>query len=225
MAIEIAPDMKLSFLRIRKIIGILGMLLPILLLFSYHEILPSLSHYYYTKGAIFFVAILTAFGLFLISYKGYEKDIDKHNDKVSDDQITIFGGFCILVVVIIPTSCTADLVPISFLECNADSMQLFGHNCKHFGTVHLISAALFLASMGYLSYDRFSRGRQFKKFYKACGVIVWACVFLLIIRFLTGVRLTNFDVSILETVAVVVFGASWLIKGKMLADMGIKVKA
>ena len=73
-------DIKSSYLRIRKTIGILGILLPGILLFTNNELLPSLSHYYYTPGALFFIAILAAFGLFLISYKGYNIDLENEKD-------------------------------------------------------------------------------------------------------------------------------------------------
>jgi hypothetical protein len=83
---DIKKDMLYSYYRIRKIIGILGIALPILIFTFHGELLSSISHYYYPKSAVFFIAILFAFGLLLISYKGYEKD--KDTEKLSDNLIT-----------------------------------------------------------------------------------------------------------------------------------------
>lgn len=100
---DIKKDMLYSYYRIRKIIGILGILLPILIFAFYGELLSSISHYYYTKSTVFFIAILFAFGLLLISYKGYEKD--KDTEKLSDNLITHIGGVAALLVVLLPTAC------------------------------------------------------------------------------------------------------------------------
>lgn len=213
-------DIRNSYLSIRKTIGILGISLPLIVLISHGELLPSISHYYYTEASVFFIGILTAFGLFLISYKGYEKDPLKR-DWVNDNVITLFGGIFILIVVLIPTACQTQIAQEIRLDCQTGSLQLYGHNCTTLGTIHLISAALFLASMGYLSFNRFSRSDSFRTFYRACGVIVWICVLLLIIRFLRGKPFVDYDVYFLETIAVVAFGASWLVKGEVLEGMGL----
>lgn len=68
-------------LTLRKVIGILGMSLPLLLfLFLFldnglNEPLDSISHYYYTRVSGIFVSILSILGIFLIIYKGI-KPID-----------------------------------------------------------------------------------------------------------------------------------------------------
>jgi hypothetical protein len=96
-------EIKNSYLSIRKLIGTLGFLLPFILVAFENDFLASISHYYYTKSVVFFIAILFAFGILLISYKGY--DFDPGTEKISDNFITHIGGFAILLVVLIPTNC------------------------------------------------------------------------------------------------------------------------
>src|SRR5262249_50848876 len=71
-----------SFLAMRVFIGVLGILLPLLLVFidwgGYDGPFPrdSLSAYYYSGMRDVFVAILSATGVFLITYKIAEWNLD-----------------------------------------------------------------------------------------------------------------------------------------------------
>ncbi|MEJ2664743.1 MAG: DUF998 domain-containing protein, partial [Spirochaetia bacterium] len=67
----------ISYIALRRLIGILGMLLPFIcilggLLFAALYVEPSISDYYYTNMRDFFVGLLFGVSLFLITYKGYE---------------------------------------------------------------------------------------------------------------------------------------------------------
>jgi hypothetical protein len=99
-----SQELQPSDYRIRKFIGLLGLSLPIILPISKGEFLASISHYYYsTLSSLLFIIILSAFGLFLISYKGYVKDIN--SEEISDDFLTNIAGFAALLLVFIPTLC------------------------------------------------------------------------------------------------------------------------
>ncbi len=205
-----------SYYTIRKIIGFLGILLPIVIVVFNGKFLPSISAFYYSRSAVFFIAILSAFGLLLISYKGYERD--KKTELLSDNMITHIGGFAALVVILIPTS--FDFGLDKTVQC-----QLFGHCNKVYSTIHLISAGVFLTSMGWMAFFRFTKGEQTKGkrkkniFYKSSGIIMWVSIVLLLIRFTTGCSVTEYDVYILETISVFAFGISWLIKGEAIKDI------
>lgn len=67
--------------RLRKAMGILGIALPILLLLNHNSLLSSMSHYYYTSASVFFIGILTAFGLILFTYEGYPLDTSSESPK------------------------------------------------------------------------------------------------------------------------------------------------
>ncbi len=211
--------------RVRKLIGGLGLSLPILLTLSEMELLSSMSHYYYySLSSILFIVVLSSFGLFLISYKGYQKD--SSNEKISDDFLTNIGGFAILIVVLIPTQCAnSESVTIDAL-CASENYPLLGHMNKTLNIIHLISAGIFIFTMGWMSKYKFTRGQNQanNKIYRLCGNIVWGAIALLIVLviidfFQENFQITKYDVFILETVALVPFGISWLIKGEAMEDI------
>lgn len=211
--------------RVRKLIGGLGLSLPILLPLSEMELLSSMSHYYYySLSSILFIVVLSSFGLFLISYKGYQKD--SSNEKISDDFLTNIGGFAILIVVLIPTQCAnSESVTIDAL-CASENYPLLGHMNKTLNIIHLISAGIFIFTMGWMSKYKFTRGQNQanNKIYRLCGNIVWGAIALLIVLviiafFQENFQITKYDVFILETVALVPFGISWLIKGEAMEDI------
>ncbi|MFT4733522.1 MAG: hypothetical protein ACI9DJ_000053 [Algoriphagus sp.] len=96
--------------------------------------------------------------------------------------------------------------------------------------LHLVSAGIFLFAMGWMSLFRFTKGPITEKrvknnlVYKTCGIVVWGCVGILAIQF--GIQeinsnfyVTKIDVFLLEKVAVIAFGTSWLIKGEAMTDL------
>lgn len=218
-----------SYLRIRKLIGTLGILLPIMVYVFHKDLLASISHYYYTESAVFFIAILSAFGFFLISYRGYDKDPSR--EMLSDNIITNISGFAVLIVVLIPTSCSESASDvITKTICETENYPMFGHNQSLWNIIHLVSAAIFLFTMGWMSVFRFTRtsNEEDKKYenaiYKCCGYAVWICIAVLLVQFIAekfgaNLRVTKYDVFIVETISVGAFGLSWLIKGKALEDI------
>ena len=75
--IEDSNDLVVSYLALRRLIGILGIGLPIAILlyfrFSHAQDLEaSISAYYHTTFRDIFVGVLCAVGVFMIAYKGYE---------------------------------------------------------------------------------------------------------------------------------------------------------
>lgn len=211
-------DILNSYKRIRKLIGILGLLLPFLIVIFYWGFLPSISLFYYTRSAVFFIAILAAFGLLLISYKGYGP---KENEKgLSDNLVSHVGGFAILIVVLVPTAC----LDTAFNVCNvciSGKYCLFGHDIKGINYLHLISAGIFFFFMGYMSVINFTRGsdKKYHFMYKLCGYTIWSSLLILVIEFIIREfhrkgYITVYDVFILETVMVVAFAISWLLKGR-----------
>ncbi|GAA4274038.1 hypothetical protein U6A24_01135 [Aquimarina gracilis] len=220
---------RTSLYSLRKTIGILGLALPILLLVTHQDLLASMSHYYYTAGSVFFILILSAFGLILINYKGYPK---KEGELLSDRFITTAAGICILITVLIPTKSEKSLGTLFF----TGSPYLFGHESNGFlGAVHLLSAGLFLFLLGYMSFFKFvlnhqaseSRNRLFKR----SGIIVWASVGTLVMIFaLEAILGINFDTIIpaytfwIEWVALYAFAVAWLVKGRIHLDLEKMIK-
>lgn len=212
-------ELQHSDYRIRKLIGVLGLALPFLLPISEGQFLSSISHYYYLSfSSLLFIIILSSFGLFLISYRGYKLD---NTEKISDDMLTNIGGLAALVVVFFPTYCTGSESEIIDNLCKSGDYPLLGHNDKLTNTIHLVSAGIFIFTMGWMSKYKFTRGRDDSnnRIYRMCGNIVWGAIALLVLLFIAdlikdGFKITKYDVYILETIAVVPFAISWLIKGK-----------
>ena len=94
-----------TYRRIRKSIGLLGVLLPIVLLcfslinFFNTQIQPSISHYYYTNLRDIFTGTLYAVGLFLFLYKGHTNKSFLKNDNL----LTNIAGVMATGVALVPT--------------------------------------------------------------------------------------------------------------------------
>ncbi|WP_075343812.1 hypothetical protein [Tenacibaculum agarivorans] len=217
-------ELQHSDYRIRKLIGILGLLLPILLPLTGKELLSSISHYYYKPlPSIVFIIILSCFALFLISYKGYK--IDKATEKLSDDLITNIGGLAALLVVFIPTRCAGSESDFIDSLCGIDNFPLLGHDDPTSNTIHLVSAGIFIVSMGWMSRYKFTRGSDtsYHKLYRTSGLITFIAAGILLLFFSiefifnTTFSLTKYDVFIFETIAIIPFAVSWLVKGQTIS--------
>ncbi len=68
----------ISYNTVRQGIGVFAFAFPCALILnsiSYHQnILPSISHYYYTSAGTLFTGFLCVFAVFLFTYKGYKAD-------------------------------------------------------------------------------------------------------------------------------------------------------
>ncbi len=192
----------ISYLTLRKVIGLLGLLFPILLslgcfaLGDCKEIPASISHYYHTNMGDVFVGILFAIGLFLFSYKGYD---------AIDSIMGTLGCVFALGVALFPT------------ESSIEAIR----------SMHFVSAALLFGVLSYFSLVLFTKtggdpSPQKKKrndVYKACGIIMLLCIVLIGIyfMFLKGSSIDNYKpVFVLESLSLFAFGFSWLIKGETL---------
>jgi hypothetical protein len=198
-------ELVVSYLVLRRAIGILGILLPILLclgavIIFNTGIQNSVSSYYYTGMRDVLVGTLCAIGFFLLSYKGYKGD-------------DIFGTLgCIFAVgmALFPT------IPDNPTPGD-----------KYIGYIHFACAALFFLTLIYFSLFLFTRTDKKKpareklkrnKVYRVCGYIMIICLALIGIYYLLpgGARSsleTLKPVFWLEAIAIWAFGVSWLTKG------------
>ena len=214
-----AVNTNLSYFTLRKSIGWFGLILPWaawLFAWSYE---PSISDFYYTRAGVLFTSVLILVGVFLISYRGYERD----TEKISDNIITWVGGGLIIIVALVPTPYIHfTSLPCPTPICHADDVM---------GFVHFGSAAGFFACMGYLSIYRFTKGdaantdkRVRNRIYRFCGWGIWG------VLALAGVLIFGFNVDEdwphlifwVEVVLLVLFGTSWLVKGKGLVDLRLQ---
>ncbi len=207
-------NLIISYLTMRRMIGVLGMGLPFIVILgnsSHGEslLLGSISSYYYTNVRDFFVGVLCGVALFLISYKGYEP---------IDNFVTKSSGGLLLGVVAFPTSMFSGTVVRVGIFLIPDNVSQY---------LHLIFSILFLLLLSFNSLFLFtrhgghpSREKKIRNIvYRVCGVVMLSSVVLMVayIAFLTNTLLSRFyPVLILESISLVSFGVSWLVKGHTL---------
>lgn len=211
----VEASININYLTLRKYLGILGIAMPfVLIMGNDFQIEESISHYYYTKMSVVFTGTLIAFGLFLISYKGYDK---KNEELVSDNVITNLAGIFAWVVALIPTACA---------YCSEGVPN--GHDDIVRSTIHLGSAGLFMVIMGYMAYIQFPKSKKTdsvtlrrNRIFRFCGLLIWAIVVMLFLEHVTSLSFTSSDVFWGETIALICFGIAWLIKSKSLGRFGL----
>jgi len=206
---------NMDYLILRRTLGILGIALPIVLVMGNGFVMQeSISHFYYTKMSVVFTGTLIAFGLFLLSYRGYDK---KEDELIGDNIITNIAGIMAFFVALIPTACA---------ECPAEIPN--GHHDLVRNSIHLISAGLFIVIMGYMSFFQFTKSdktdsltKKRNRLFRTCGVVIWLAVLALVLKFAIDFYAFDNFVFWCEAVALLSFGIAWLVKGKSLTRLGI----
>jgi len=209
------PAINVNYVALRRLIGVLGIAMPFLLILGNRgHVESSISHFYYTDMSVIFTGILISFSLILISYKGYPKE---DGEWLSDNLITNLAGVCAFIVAFIPTACG---------YCDTGVPNAHDNHIKD--TVHLIAAGLFITMMGYMSFVQFTKGEVENKsdkirqtIYKVCGLLIWFVVLLLLVLVLADYWPFSTVIFWAESIALVSFGVSWLVKSKALAEIGI----
>jgi hypothetical protein len=213
----------ISYLALRQSIGYAGIGVPCILavgsviLGNCDEIQESISAYFHTPMRDVFVAILSAIAFFLYSYKGYDT-----MDKVLSKLAALFA------------------VGIALFPCNVDLMT----NCyiepykvnALIGKLHLFFAVIFFLILTYISLFQFTkttdekrmtnRKRDRNRIYRVCGYVMLGSIFAIALYWLwleasfpNLVRLK--PVFFFESLALMAFGISWLVKGEaFLKDAG-----
>ena len=208
-------DMVVSFLTIRKAVGVSGIALPIVLLLgtwlvgSCPNIKSSVSAYYYTIMGNYLTGTLCAVGLFLFTYRGSHRD-----EQILTNVAAVFA----IITALFPTNSSNLTNDCNFISKPDDPIS---------NTVHYLAAAIFLVLLAYISlriFPRLDPGRSFtqdkirrNKIYKTCGWIMLISLFfipfLLIHKVIDTIGQYKPEVW-LETIALWSFGFSWLVKGR-----------
>ena len=208
-----SSGLVISYLTLRKAIGIIGTALPFVLvvgkwLLDGWGIQSSISAYYYTSMRDVFVGTLCATGVFLLSYRGYARVDDLAGNLA-----------CVFVVGLA-------LFPTSPAIGGSAAQTIIGH-------IHLTFASAYFLTLAYFSLVLFRktnpahqmtvRKKQRNVVYTVCGYTILACIGLLVVDFVllkhSGPQTVD-PVFWLESTAVLAFGISWLTKGEaILADV------
>lgn len=228
-------SLAMSYLTLRRAIGYIGFLLPFVLalgkiIIESPGLQGSISAYYYTVMRNVFVGSLCAIGVFLMSYR-YQKD-----DKKYDIIASFFAGLFAICVALFPTAPSLSPTPTDKIigTVHVACAALF------FVTLACISLFLFTKTYpqdtqkpkklrDYFSLLVVTRTvpevklnprKKWRNFiYRFCGYTIFVCIILLVIVAIPSVSELMehwHPVFWLESVAVVVFGFSWLVKGETL---------
>ena len=196
----------------RRLIGILGLLLPLLLyVFAglRHTVglpawtpLNSISAYYYTGAVAIFVGVLFALALFLLTYPGYK-------GVIADRLLGLVGGTAAILVALFPTSAPDGLSAPTWWS-------------PYMRTVHYLSAVvLFVAFILFAIWlfrksniprrgDRPLEKRRRDDICLASGIIMIASVL-----WAASSMFTHAPIFIPESIAIIAFAVSWLTKGEV----------
>ena len=181
-----------SYRTLRRVIGILGVTLPLVLVARSGLLLDSISAYYDHEGARdFFVGVLFTAGFYLFCYKGYEKKDDTAGD---------VACLSALGVALFPASTMPVLHYLSAAVL--------------FSTLSYFSLCLFTKTHdnGPPTAGKKNRNRV----YRTCG---WSMVVLMVLTVLFGAFHWVSDwrpVFWLEAALLAAFGVSWFVKGETL---------
>lgn len=214
-----------SYLLIRVIVGVIGVLLPTSLFVLDGFFLKgglvvkgSLSAYYHSGARDLFVGALCITGFLLITYMAAQRSTWDH-------RLSTLAGIAALGVAFLPTTRPnlADSAPL----CGSDPTPVGCTQLQHaFGetpvaAIHFGSAAIFILSLAAICFLFSSRERvHAKNFFQArlhrvCGIVILAAVAWVGLGGLLDVKLFRLTPLYLgEVVSVYAFGVSWIAKGR-----------
>lgn len=215
MSMNSERSLIISYLMMRRLIGGLGILLPLIVVIggiALGQTSPqmSISAYYYTSMRDCFVGILSGIAFFLLSYRGYER---------IDDVVSTLAGTFALGLILFPTSTfSGQPVRTGVFLFAEDVSQIF----------HVAFGGLFFLSLSFMSIFLFTRhtpgilGKEKRRrntIYRWCGavmILAVACIPFYTLFLREAILDSACPILILETAASLAFGVSWMVKGNTL---------
>ena len=216
-----------SYLLIRTLVGLLGILLPLLFIVGEAAYLRggvhvrgSLSAYYHTSMRDIFVAGLCVIGFLLATYLSGRV-------RTWDFWLSLVAGVAVIGVVFFPTSrpalapddprCGATPVPAG---CSPVQQQL-GEQLV--AGIHFTCAVVFVLSLAAIAFlfayraTQYENNRTMAAVQRVCGWVIIAAVVGAIVGELADVRVWELTpLYMAEVASVWAFGTSWLLQGRAL---------
>lgn len=196
------PASATAYWFLRLAVGWLGIVLPLGLLigniwFFAGSAQDSISYYYYTHMRNFLVGDLCAIGVFLLFYWPNPRGVYR-----ADAWLTNLAGLLAICVAFCPTR--ENKTPYTFVN-----------------HLHPIFAGSLFITLALIALFLFTRGRRTEegkrtgktKCYIACGIIILLCSAAAFITSILNVGSSTVLLYVLETIAVMAFAVSWLVKG------------
>lgn len=200
-----------SYLLMRLVIGVVGVLLPVALLVGDWWFVDggpttrgSLSAYYHSGMRDVFVAALAVIGVFLLTYMAFHYNWD--------NVLSVVAGLTALGTAMFPTDGGEVLTP---LQRELGESLVAG--------IHYTCAAVFILALAAISWrfgtreharsDRTAgQQRRWWLYHRACASTIVGAVVLIVLTQTTGVW-DRSSILVGETVAALAFGLSWFVKG------------
>ena len=201
-----------SYLLMRLVIGLVGIALPLVLVLGDLALTGSvpwrgsLSAYYYSGGGDLFVGAMVATGLFLLTYRAFERSWE--------NVLSGLAGLAALGVALFPTDGGDRLTPLQV-----------GLGEGTVAAVHYTCAGVFIGSLALISviFSRkeaerpgvsSARRRFWRDLHLGLAAVIVLAVVVILLQLLGPASL-----FVGEVVAVVAFGLSWLLKGTELRQL------
>ena len=190
--------MRENTIRQRKIIGFLGMLLPLIVVFLIGYVPPSISATWYTNASTVFMIILGWASGELICYKGYE---------LIDDILLTCTGLAGFGICLFPCR-------VTYAHEKVGTFMIDNYTSD---IIHCIFAVAFFCLLSYNSLFLFTksdgevtkRKRARNIIFRVCGIGMLASFLILLIP---GIPCR---IWIVETIALFFFGISFLTKANI----------
>jgi len=208
-------ELLISYLKLRQLIGWLGIALPVALLLwtlitpDCNIVLDSISAYYHSSAGHLFVSITMCLAVVLWTYRGYEKDY-----------ILFRIAAALATVVAFVPNLQEQPVSGCFIRQNFSAVS---------DKIHLVAAVGFFLILAYICIAVFTksskRASEFgvakqkrNALYKACGwVMLGTMLFLMINYFFPSIFLTKIKALFVgESIMLFAFGIAWLTKGQLM---------
>ncbi len=208
-------DDDLSSTRHRRILGFIGLFLPIVLpavdhlrrdgYTSSHTVLNSISAYFHTGANPIFVAGVAGIAIGLLSYRGYRGT----NGQI-DRLLAVCGGLAAVGVALFPTECDNCPSPAWWSSWMA--------------IVHTLCAIVLFACFAVFATFRFTitnslhapthptpglRKTDRIAVYRVCGILIVCCM-----AWCVAASMNDQSIYIPESLALIFFAISWLVKGQ-----------
>jgi len=204
----------------RQLIGYIGLVLPILLILIVlrrdgvvrWRSLDSISAYYYTGAVAAFVGMLVGLALFLFAYRGY-----KNEYYWADRTASITAAIAALGVAFFPTAAPAGVAPLCWWSARTG---VFHYACAGVLFAMFAVFALWLFRITPSGEQPAPDKRWRNRIYLFCGVLIVASII-----WTSVIRLKGESIFWPESVALVAFAVSWLVKGYALTSIRVTARS
>ncbi len=209
------PDFRKSFLTTRLVVGMFGVALPSTLIVGEPlmsgnwSVRDALSDYYYSGLRNWFVGSLFAIGAGLLVYMATKRSRP-------DGVLSFVAGVCAILVALFPTNevgAQPSAVAWAHFVFAVALFILLGIICWRFGTRD-----------GRQPNRSDRRRANWRRFHRACAVGIWSsvawCALTVAVRNALNIPMP-YAVLFGESLAVLAFGFSWMLKGSELLTMAL----